>query len=90
MLTDLESTNGTRVNGENVQLWILRYGDLIAMGRSVLLFGSPARSPGIWPASAAWTCRPAWLWRGTSRKGCGGVLLAGVGDFLGREPSRRG
>ncbi|HEX3999000.1 MAG TPA: FHA domain-containing protein [Pirellulales bacterium] len=40
VLTDLESTNGTKVNGEEVQLRILRYGDLIAVGRSILLFGS--------------------------------------------------
>jgi pSer/pThr/pTyr-binding forkhead associated (FHA) protein len=40
VLTDLESTNGTRVNGEDIQLRILRYGDLITIGRSVLLFGS--------------------------------------------------
>jgi pSer/pThr/pTyr-binding forkhead associated (FHA) protein len=41
VLTDLESTNGTRVNGEPVQLSILRVGDRITLGRSVLLFGSP-------------------------------------------------
>lgn len=40
VLTDLESTNGTKVNGEDIQLRILRYGDVIAIGRSVLLFGS--------------------------------------------------
>jgi pSer/pThr/pTyr-binding forkhead associated (FHA) protein len=40
VLTDLESTNGTKVNGEDVQLRILRYGDMIAVGRSVLLYGS--------------------------------------------------
>ncbi len=40
VLTDLESTNGTRVNGEEAQLRILRYGDVIAVGRSVLLYGS--------------------------------------------------
>ena len=40
VMTDLESTNGTRVNGESVQLWILRFGDLIHVGRTVLLFGS--------------------------------------------------
>jgi pSer/pThr/pTyr-binding forkhead associated (FHA) protein len=40
VLTDLESTNGTKVNGEDIQLRILRFGDLIAVGRSVLLFGS--------------------------------------------------
>ncbi len=40
VLTDLESTNGTKVNGEDIQLRILRYGDMISLGRSVLLFGS--------------------------------------------------
>ena len=40
VLTDLESTNGTRVNGEDIQLRILRHGDMIALGRSVLWFGN--------------------------------------------------
>ncbi len=40
VVTDLESTNGTRVNGEDIQLRILRYGDIVSLGRSVLLFGS--------------------------------------------------
>lgn len=40
VLTDLESTNGTRVNGEDARLRILRYGDVITVGRSVLLFGT--------------------------------------------------
>ena len=40
VLTDLESTNGSKVNGETVQLWILRHGDVITVGRTVLLFGS--------------------------------------------------
>ena len=40
VLTDLESTNGTKVNGEEVQIRILRFGDLVSVGRSVLLFGS--------------------------------------------------
>ncbi|MHB1033101.1 MAG: FHA domain-containing protein [Pirellulales bacterium] len=40
VLTDLESTNGTKVNGEDVQLRILRYGDMISVGRSVLVYGS--------------------------------------------------
>jgi hypothetical protein len=39
VLTDLESTNGTKVNGEDIQLRILRFGDMISLGRSVLLFG---------------------------------------------------
>jgi pSer/pThr/pTyr-binding forkhead associated (FHA) protein len=40
ILTDLESTNGTRVNGMDCQLRILRPGDVIAVGRSVLLYGN--------------------------------------------------
>lgn len=40
VLTDLDSTNGTKVNGEDIRLRILRPGDLIALGRSVLVFGS--------------------------------------------------
>ena len=40
VLTDLQSTNGTKVNGEDIQLRILRFGDLITVGRSTLLFGS--------------------------------------------------
>jgi hypothetical protein len=40
ILTDLDSTNGTKVNGEEVQVRIVRDGDIIALGRSVLLVGS--------------------------------------------------
>ncbi|MCE5266857.1 MAG: FHA domain-containing protein [Planctomycetaceae bacterium] len=40
VLTDLQSTNGTKVNGENVQLWVLRPGDVVAVGHTVLVFGS--------------------------------------------------
>src|SRR5438128_1698422 len=42
ILTDLESTNGTRVNGTVVQIRRLRFGDRVAVGRSLLLFGSNA------------------------------------------------
>jgi pSer/pThr/pTyr-binding forkhead associated (FHA) protein len=40
ILTDLESTNGTRVNGTVVQIRRLRPGDRVGVGRSLLLFGS--------------------------------------------------
>jgi pSer/pThr/pTyr-binding forkhead associated (FHA) protein len=40
VLTDLESTNGCKVNNEEVHLRILRHGDLITVGRSTLLFGN--------------------------------------------------
>jgi len=40
VLTDLQSTNGTKVNGESVQLWVLRPGDVVSVGRTVLVCGS--------------------------------------------------
>ena len=40
ILTDLGSTNGTRVNGQVVEIRRLRVGDRITLGRSVLWFGS--------------------------------------------------
>jgi pSer/pThr/pTyr-binding forkhead associated (FHA) protein len=40
ILTDLDSTNGTRVNGHIVQIRRLRVGDRIYLGRTYLLFGS--------------------------------------------------
>jgi predicted component of type VI protein secretion system len=40
ILTDLESTNGTRVNGNVVQIRRLRPGDRIGVGRSMLRFGT--------------------------------------------------
>jgi len=40
VLTDLESTNGSKVNNEEVQLRILRHGDRITVGRSTLIFGT--------------------------------------------------
>jgi pSer/pThr/pTyr-binding forkhead associated (FHA) protein len=40
ILTDLESTNGTRVNGNVIQIRRLRPGDRVGIGRSLLLFGS--------------------------------------------------
>jgi len=40
VLTDLDSTNGTKVNGEELQLRILRFGDMITVGRTILLYGS--------------------------------------------------
>lgn len=40
ILTDLDSTNGTRVNGHPVQMRVLQLGDQIAIGRCLLVFGS--------------------------------------------------
>ena len=40
VLTDLDSTNGTKVNGESTQLCIVRPGDIVAIGRTLVLVGS--------------------------------------------------
>ena len=40
VLTDLDSTNGTKVNGETIRLWILRPGDVIMIGRTMLVYGA--------------------------------------------------
>lgn len=41
ILTDLESTNGTRVNGHAVKMRVLQLGDQVLIGRCLLLYGSP-------------------------------------------------
>lgn len=46
VLTDLDSTNGTKVNGDDTHLRILRFGDMISVGRSVLLYGSQEQIAG--------------------------------------------
>lgn len=43
ILTDLNSTNGSRVNGHPVQLRVLQPGDHLQIGRCTLLFGSDAQ-----------------------------------------------
>jgi hypothetical protein len=40
VLTDLDSTNGTRINGNPVQIRRLQPGDRVGIGRSTLIFGS--------------------------------------------------
>jgi predicted component of type VI protein secretion system len=40
LLTDLQSTNGTRVNGHPIQMHVLRIGDQVSIGRCLLLYGS--------------------------------------------------
>jgi len=40
IITDLDSTNGTRVNGGTVAIRRLRAGDQVSIGRTMLLFGN--------------------------------------------------
>ncbi len=42
ILTDLESTNGTRVNGHPVKMHVMQIGDQVSVGRCMLLYGSAA------------------------------------------------
>jgi len=64
IFTDLNSTNGSRVNGHPVQLRVLRPGDHLQLGRCTLLFGSPeeisarARQLGVSPMEVLPLSRP--------------------------------
>jgi len=40
LAADLQSTNGTKINGESVRVWQLHPGDLITLGQTILLYGS--------------------------------------------------
>lgn len=40
ILTDLDSTNGTRVNGHPVQMRVMQIGDQVSIGRCLLIYGS--------------------------------------------------
>src|SRR5258708_37394904 len=40
ILTDLESTNGTRINWHPLQMRALQFGDQSSIGRSILVYGS--------------------------------------------------
>lgn len=56
ILTDLGSTNGTRVNGHPVQLKVLQPGDHVHVGRCILLYGSFREideAMGLKPAAAS-------------------------------------
>ena len=62
ILTDLESTNGTRVNGHPIRMRVLQIGDHVLIGRCLLLYGTPEQiavraaelqKAGVAPASPA-------------------------------------
>lgn len=41
ILTDLDSTNGTRINGHPVRMRVLQLGDQLLFGRVLMVYGSP-------------------------------------------------
>lgn len=56
ILMDLDSTNGTRVNGHPVSMRVLQVGDQVGIGRSLLVFGTPEQIAARFQSSQA---RPA-------------------------------
>jgi hypothetical protein len=63
-LTDLGSTNGTSVNGQRLrphEVYLLRPGDRIAIGSSVLVVEEPAASQSTWPVPKQRERHPALL-----------------------------
>jgi pSer/pThr/pTyr-binding forkhead associated (FHA) protein len=42
ILTDLDSTNGTRINGNPIQIRRLKAGDRVGVGRTIMIFGTHA------------------------------------------------
>jgi pSer/pThr/pTyr-binding forkhead associated (FHA) protein len=75
ILTDLESTNGTRVNGTVVQIRRLRIGDRVGVGRSLLLFGS-SEEIAARVASDAGSMRPSLPGGDSLKTGSGQASLA--------------
>jgi len=45
VLYDLNSTAGTRVNGKQVQEWVLRPGDVVTLGTVQLIYGEDPKGP---------------------------------------------
>ncbi|MEM7812475.1 MAG: FHA domain-containing protein [Planctomycetota bacterium] len=75
ILTDLGSTNGTRVNGRPVQVRLLRAGDQITIGRCLLLFGSPEEIAAAGAESGVDLQGQAEAWNSDSGTGYGDSAL---------------
>jgi pSer/pThr/pTyr-binding forkhead associated (FHA) protein len=81
ILTDLESTNGTRINGHPVQMRVLQLGDQLSIGRSILVFGS-ALEIDAQSSSAPEATEPDPTLRGPA-PAAGRRTVSGPGDFAG-------
>ncbi len=83
ILTDLDSTNGTRINGHPVQMRILQPGDQLSIGRSILVFGSPGEIDGKGEAA---TPQAELHGRETREPAAGHRTVAGALGGAGRSP----
>jgi hypothetical protein len=83
ILTDLDSTNGTRINGHPVQMRVLQAGDQLSIGRSILVYGSPAeidgKGEGEFPEAELHG-------RETREPAAGHRTVAGPSGAVGRSP----
>ena len=61
ILTDLGSTNGTKVNGHWIQVRILQVGDVISVGRCVLLLSECQQDKPLTPSEEADPYRTAYV-----------------------------
>ncbi|MBL8850192.1 MAG: FHA domain-containing protein [Planctomycetaceae bacterium] len=78
ILTDLESTNGTRVNGHAVKMRVLQIGDQLQIGRCLLLYGSPQQIEArIKDGGARWAGGDQTM---TSESGSGADIESGSGS----------
>ena len=59
ILTDLESTNGTRVNGHPVSMRVLQVGDQVSIGRCLMVFGTPEQILARYDGSHAESATPS-------------------------------
>src|SRR5262249_12058277 len=82
ILTDLDSTNGTRINGHPVQMRVLQFGDQLSIGRSILLFGSPGEIDGKVEAA---TPEIDLHGRETREPAAGHRTVSGPADDVGRQ-----
>ncbi len=82
LVRDLESGNGTLVNGEKVLQHVLQHGDEIKIGNTVLQFNSPHQTPAAAMTNTivnGQTVGPESREKNTSRK----LLLFGGGGVIG-------
>jgi pSer/pThr/pTyr-binding forkhead associated (FHA) protein len=63
-LQDLDSTNGTRLNGAPIREALLKSGDRLAVGDTEMMFEDGTVAPGQTVSSPAFSARKTTRWRG--------------------------